>query len=42
MKHYYGQGEGSYNEALADVKERLDQLNDFSDEKWTELNNKLK
>ena len=42
MKHYYGQGEDSYNEALADVKERLDQLNDFSDEKWTELNNKLK
>lgn len=42
MKHYYGQSEGNYSEAVSDVEERLDKLNDFTDEKWTELNNKLK
>lgn len=41
LKHYYGNGEGNFSEAVEDVKERLDKLNDFSDEKWQELKNKL-
>lgn len=41
MMHYYGNGEGNYNDAVDDIEEAFDRVKNFTDEKWEELKSKF-
>ena len=41
MMHYYGQGEGNYNDAVDDIEDAFDRVKDFTDDKWDELKSKF-
>lgn len=41
MMHYYGNGEGNYNDAVDDVESAFDRVKNFTDDKWEELKSKF-
>lgn len=41
MMHYYGKGEGNYNDAVDDIEEAFDRVKNFTDEQWDKLESKF-
>lgn len=42
VMHYYGNGEGNYNDIVNDFNDRLNTIKSFTDEKWNTLIEHLK
>lgn len=41
IMHYYGNGEGNYNDAVENVENAFDKVKNFTDDKWEELKSKF-
>lgn len=42
MMHYYGNGEGVFQDAMDDVENGIDDIKNFTEEKWDSFKDKLK
>ena len=38
MMHYYGNGEGVFQDAVDDVENGIDRVKNFTEEKWNDFN----
>lgn len=41
MMHYYGNGEGVFQDAVDDVENGIDRVKNFTEEKWNDFKDKL-
>ena len=41
MMHYYGNGEGIFQDAVDDVENGIDRVKNFTEEKWNDFKDKL-
>ena len=41
MMHYYGNGEGVFQDAVDDVENGIDRVKSFTEEKWNDFKDKL-